>query len=568
MIGTQAGNYEFVEKIGSGAMGVVYRGRHRVLHHDVALKVLREELAHEEIVAARFVREAQFGARLDHPAVVRVYDIVSEDGQPPFIVMQLVKGETLQHLIKRGPLPVEQAVHITQEILSALQAAHAENIVHRDIKPGNIFLGQDGKVKVGDFGIARAGGESGGTIVGAMVGAPHYLSPEQVEGKDAQTRSDLYSVGIVLYEMLAGHVPFRAETQLAVMHMQATSPPPPLPDSVPLRLREIVEKALAKKPEDRFESAAQFSEALRAPETLLAPDAKSVQGAAPPVKRKWTKGRNAQDKLPAIQNATVEVLGQGTAQAGSTPGTKAKGVSRSFNKNQWLGIAALVSGIAVILAGLVLWPRESVEKITEEVPLQFEITQQAAPKLPVGQKRVAVKGETGLRRTVYDVTYSANMLGRQEVKREAVDEQVVRQPKDEVVRIGTRKIETFVERRPIPFQKTTETVYDHPGETIIKRAGQDGEAEVTLRVESLCDLEGRPIKQISRKVISWKKIKDPQNEIVEVGKHRTKPKPKPKPNRPPSFGGRHNINGNSHSGGRGSNVGGVSQDGGGLGASE
>jgi serine/threonine-protein kinase len=469
MTGTQVGNYEFVEKVGSGAMGVVYRGRHRVLHHDVALKVLREELAHEEVVAARFIREAQFGVRLDHPAVVRVYDIVSEDGKPPFIVMQFVEGETLQHLIKRGPLPVERAVHIAREILAALQAAHAANIVHRDIKPGNIFVGQDGKVKVGDFGIARAGGESGGTVVGALVGAPHYLSPEQVEGKDAQPRSDLYSVGIVLYEMLCGHVPFRAETQLAIMHMQVAREPPPLPDSIPERLRKVVEKALAKNPDDRYASAAQFLEALRAPEILVPSEER------PPIK--------------------------------------------------WWPIVALASGLAVVIAAATLWPRALVEKVVEEVPLQYSITQRAAPDLAVGQKHISTKGQTGTRRTVYNVTYSANLWGRREIKRDVVDEQVTRRPTDEVVWIGTRRTATLVERRPIPFQTVSTRVYRHPGETVTVRAGQQGEAEVTWRVESICDLEGKPLRQLNRKIVGWKKLKSPQNAMVEVGVHRLRPQP-------------------------------------------
>jgi tetratricopeptide (TPR) repeat protein len=253
--------YEIGDIIGRGGMGVVHSGRHVGLDRPVAVKFLSETLSGDPEFSSRFLREARICARLDHPGIVRVYDTGSDGGRP-YIVMELLEGETLRQRLKQGALPEGEAVRIAQEVLAALEAAHQDHVVHRDVKSGNVFLCRSGQVKVMDFGIARALAEVRLTGTGTRLGTPEYMSPEQVQGQVVDARSDLYSTGILLYEMLTGEVPFRADTPVAVLHMQVAKPPPSLFWSASRRTRQIVEKALAKSRVDRFPSAAAMSEAL------------------------------------------------------------------------------------------------------------------------------------------------------------------------------------------------------------------------------------------------------------------------------------------------------------------
>ncbi len=253
--------YELGEKIDKGAMGDVYEGRHVGLNRAVAIKVLKPSLADDEEFVKRFLEEARLCALFDHPHIVRVYDVGRNANGTPCLVMERLHGETLKKRLERGPLSEDDAVAIAHAILRALECAHAQNIVHRDMKPGNVFLSNQG-VKVMDFGIAKALNQSGLTSTGVLMGTPAYMSPEQAEGRSLDTRSDLYGVGILLYEMLTGDVPFKADTQLSVLHMHIYAPLPPLPNTVSPWLREIVVRALAKKPEDRYASTAEMRLAL------------------------------------------------------------------------------------------------------------------------------------------------------------------------------------------------------------------------------------------------------------------------------------------------------------------
>src|SRR5262249_43972817 len=215
---------------------------------------LAEALADDKEFSQRFLREAQICALLDHPGIVRAFDTGTDNGRP-YIVMELLEGETLRARLRKGPVPEAEALTITRAVLAALGAAHKKGIVHRDIKPGNVFLCRDGGIKVMDFGIARAASDARLTGTGSQLGTPEYMSPEQAEGKPADARSDLYAVGALLYEMLTGEVPFQSESPVAVLHMQVNKEPPALPNRISKRTRGAVMKALAKPPPARFQDA-------------------------------------------------------------------------------------------------------------------------------------------------------------------------------------------------------------------------------------------------------------------------------------------------------------------------
>jgi len=259
VIGKLLGNrYEIVRKLGSGGMAHVYKANCTYLHRPVSVKVLRPEHAEDEDFLRRFEREAQAAASLSHPNIVGVYDVGSE-GETHYIVMEYINGESLKDLIRRrGKLPIAEALNITVQILRALEHAHENGVIHRDIKPHNILITPDGHVRVGDFGLAKATG--GATLVhsGAVVGSAHYFSPEQARGGYTNERSDLYSVGVVLYEMVTGQVPFDGETpvSVAVKHLQESpTPPSEVNPEISAELEWVILKALAKKQVDRYQSA-------------------------------------------------------------------------------------------------------------------------------------------------------------------------------------------------------------------------------------------------------------------------------------------------------------------------
>ena len=265
-----AGRYEVRSLIGRGGMAEVHLGFDTRLSRVVAIKMLRRDLAQDSIFQARFRREAQSAASLNHPNIVAVYDTgeeIIEDATGrsiavPYIVMEYVEGHTVKDLISDGTaVPINEAVEIVSGVLSALDYSHANHLVHRDIKPGNIMLTSDGKIKVMDFGIARALTDSQATMTqtNAVVGTAQYLSPEQARGETVDARSDLYSTGVVLFELLTGRPPFKGDSAVAVAY-QHVEQIPPTPSSIlsdiPDSLDRVVLKALAKNREDRYPSAA------------------------------------------------------------------------------------------------------------------------------------------------------------------------------------------------------------------------------------------------------------------------------------------------------------------------
>jgi eukaryotic-like serine/threonine-protein kinase len=263
------GRYELHAVIGEGAFGRVYRGLDRRLARAVAVKVIKPWWAEDSAWVERFEHEARLLARVNDPGVVQIFDIGhAEEG--PYYVAELVEGESLAERLRRGPLDPEQARSVAERLCRALASAHAEGVLHCDVKPANVLLGSDGTVKVGDFGVARlAGGTSQGPSA-TVAGTPRYMSPEQARGRPTAATTDVYSAGVVLYEMLAGEPPFMdgSAVELGLRHLQ--DPPPSLPQSVPAGLREVVERALAKAPFDRFRDGAEMAAALS--ETATASD--------------------------------------------------------------------------------------------------------------------------------------------------------------------------------------------------------------------------------------------------------------------------------------------------------
>lgn len=259
--------YEIIQKIGNGGMATVYKAKCHVLNRYVAVKILRDEFTTDEEFIKRFEIEAQSAASITHPNIVSVYDVGTE-GNLYYIVMELIQGKTLKEIIleERGALPWKWSLNIAIQIASALEIAHKTNIVHRDIKPHNIIITEDGVAKVTDFGIAKAVSNSTITAFGTTIGSVHYFSPEHARGGYTDSKSDLYSLGVVMYEMLTGKVPFDADTpvSVALKHMQEEPIEPiKLNSSIPQAVNDIILKALKKEPAQRYETATEMLQDLR-----------------------------------------------------------------------------------------------------------------------------------------------------------------------------------------------------------------------------------------------------------------------------------------------------------------
>ena len=264
--GVVDGRYELGRQLGAGGMARVYLAHDRLLDREVAVKVLAERYASDPAFVERFRREASAAAGLNHPNIVSVYDRGEADGSY-YIVMEYLDGPDLKQVIRRrGHLTPAEAVDAALQILSALRAAHRRDVIHRDVKPQNVMVAEDGRLKVTDFGIARAGADSSMTEVGSVIGTAQYLSPEQARGEEVTAASDCYAVGIVLYEMLTGRVPFDGERPVAVAVKQINEPPLPprtYNPEIPEELDAIVMRALAKRPAERYRTADEFAAALQ-----------------------------------------------------------------------------------------------------------------------------------------------------------------------------------------------------------------------------------------------------------------------------------------------------------------
>jgi serine/threonine protein kinase/tetratricopeptide (TPR) repeat protein len=280
---TFAGRYHIVEELGKGGMGRVYRAIDKKLNEEVALKLIRPEIARDERTLERFQNELKIARKISHRHVGRMYELMEEKGVH-FITMEYVAGQDLRGLIRQtGQLTARKAISITTQVLGGLAEAHRLGVVHRDLKPSNIIVDREGSARIIDFGIARATATKGITGAGAIIGTPEYMSPEQVEGKPADPRADLYALGVILFEMVTGRPPFEGETPLAVAVQHKTDPPPDpraLAPQIPAELGRVILRSLEKDRDKRYQSSEEFLAALAAVGEALP----TTERAAPPRK--------------------------------------------------------------------------------------------------------------------------------------------------------------------------------------------------------------------------------------------------------------------------------------------
>jgi serine/threonine protein kinase len=354
--------FEMEEPLGSGGMSTVWRARDATLDRSVAIKRLHAHLAADRGAAARFQQEARAAGSLSHPGVVAVYD-AGEDEEGPFIIMEYVEGESLHDLLDReGPLSPARATEVAIAVAEALHFGHERGVVHRDVKPSNVLLDPDGRVRVADFGIARTlDGTAGLTADGMVMGTASYVAPEVAMGKAATPASDTYSLGVLLYEMLTGQPPFEGKTPMSVLmaHQTQEPVPPGRLAELPPGLEEVVLRALAKDPAERYRSAAEMAGALRNPEEL---DATRAMAAVQP-------GRESTVPLPRAERADTPPAPWGergerawARLAGWWPDRQAM-VAWWRAHPQLLVVVLAVAGI--VLVGLLLSALGSPEQPTE-----------------------------------------------------------------------------------------------------------------------------------------------------------------------------------------------------------
>lgn len=278
---SQLGRYEVLGELGQGAMGIVYKAKDPLIDRVVAIKTINLGLAldEKEEYEGRFYQEAKAAGRLNHPNIVTIYD-VGKSGDVAYIAMEFLQGRELRDIMNdSGLLPVDQVLDIAAQVAQGLAYAHEHDIVHRDVKPSNIMVVRDGHAKITDFGIARMASSAVRTQTGMVLGSPKYMSPEQVMGKAIDQRSDIFSLGVMLYEMLTGQAPFNGENVNAIMYQTLNAVPAPpntLNPAVPEMVNFILAKALAKKVEDRYQNAKDFAVDLRACRDTLPRSGKQI----------------------------------------------------------------------------------------------------------------------------------------------------------------------------------------------------------------------------------------------------------------------------------------------------
>jgi serine/threonine protein kinase len=253
MMGRTISHYQLQSKLGQGGMGIVYRAIDTRLGRVVALKMIPPDALGREDLSRRMLREAHAAAMLNHPNVCALYDVNEAEG---FLVMECIEGAPLNEVLRAGPLAITRAMDIARQIASGLAAAHHRGIVHRDIKPANILLTPTGQVKITDFGLARCGEDIHLTLTGQLLGTPAYMSPEQIRGTTADERSDIWSFGVVLYEMLTGSLPFRGPNTTALLYSIVNDEPIPIPASLgpqQARCESVIDRCLAKSPDNRYQ---------------------------------------------------------------------------------------------------------------------------------------------------------------------------------------------------------------------------------------------------------------------------------------------------------------------------
>jgi serine/threonine protein kinase len=384
-VGQSVGDYEVLSILGLGGMGKVYKVRNVISDRVEAMKVLLPDLNSHQSLADRFLREIRLLASLNHPNIAALRTALTYENQL-VMIMEFVEGETLANRIARAPISTAEAVNYSEQVLSALSYAHKNNIIHRDIKPANMMLTPQGVVKLMDFGIARSGTDGSLTSTGTTLGSLNYMPPEQVRGEAADARSDLYSFGISLYELLTGKLPFQADSQYSLMTAQLNQQPPPpisLRADVSPALNEIILMAMAKEPANRFQSADAFCNALKsvpvsampsqgttftptprtpAPmssdETLMGtlPPGAGARGRVPTTPAAAEAEKVRPPAQPRSPSAIPTVPMAPAAAAESAPAAYAPPPPRSSSRGLWMAIGALLFA-GVLIAGGVYIPR-------------------------------------------------------------------------------------------------------------------------------------------------------------------------------------------------------------------
>ena len=374
---SQLGRYEILGELGQGAMGVVYKAKDPLIDRVVAIKTINLGLAldEKEEYEGRFYQEAKAAGRLNHPNIVTIYD-VGKSADVAYIAMEFLQGRELRDIMNDGGLlPVDQVLDIVAQVALGLAYAHEHEIVHRDVKPSNIMVVRDGHVKITDFGIARMASSAVRTQTGMVLGSPKYMSPEQVMGKNIDQRSDIFSLGVMLYEMLTGQAPFNGDNVNAIMY-QTLNAAPPLPNSlnstVPEMLNFIVAKALAKSVDDRYQNAKDFAVDLRACRDTLPRSGQPLDVSRPPA--------GGEKKLPDA----ISVTGNRNVEEDVGSVSTAK-LSQAFDSGAaTMRLAALTTSPEEVdeLSKTLKLVRPSTEAINRAAPVN-----KPAPRIPAAASR-------------------------------------------------------------------------------------------------------------------------------------------------------------------------------------
>jgi len=376
--GQRVGDYEVIAPLGAGGMGRVYKVRNVISNREEAMKILLPDFASDPDLAARFMAEIRTLATLDHPGIAQLRTAFQHNNQ--FVmVMEYVEGATLEKLASQVRIPIGHLLDYAMQVLAALSYAHGRGVTHRDIKPANIMITTHGVVKLMDFGIAKSSADMQLTRPGSTMGSVYYMSPEQVRGGTVDGRSDLYSFGVTLYEMLTGHKPFQADTSYSVLNAHLTEPPKPLTElepSIPPQLNAIVLRAMAKTPEDRYQTAEEFRSALRG---MLDPATAAIPAAAQPVQDA------AVEPAPFVPYSAPQPAISGPEAPPPftpVPMPPAPPAPARPRRGLWIGLGAVTAILALAAVAWVLPRMLSTHASPKPVPVAGEAPAPAPAEIP------------------------------------------------------------------------------------------------------------------------------------------------------------------------------------------
>lgn len=485
------GRYKILELIGGGGMSNVYLAHDMILDRDIAIKILRYDFSNEEELRRRFQREALSTTSLAHPNIVNIFD-VGEEGSLHYLVMEYVPGKTLkEYIIEHSPVEPERAVKIMKQVSSALAHAHQNQIVHRDIKPQNILMDAEGNVKITDFGIAMALSATSYTQTNSVLGTVHYLSPEQARGGTANKKSDIYSLGIVMYELLTGNLPFSGESavSIALKHLQTETPSlRKIVPSMPQSLENVVLKATAKNPQYRYQSANEMEEDLS---TVLLPERLNEPKFAVPIDQDATKAMPViKDSMQYenVEETKTIVPSKGEAVKIKQPAAKKKKKQKD-KKKKWpviLGVLVflLIAGLITALAFPDLFgPKQAAVPEVSGLERDEAVEELQAAGFVIGEEKEQYSEEIEAGYIIRTIPEAGKMRDR-----ESEIQLMVSQGKEstELADYVGRNIDQTMELlEPRNFQniKRTEEFSDEPAGTILEQSPEAGEEVVVSETD-------------------------------------------------------------------------------------